>query len=61
LQGARQDHPLVLDGGRVREVDGTLVFVANLVSLAGQEVTYECISADGCASDNQAVTGMEDA
>jgi hypothetical protein len=45
----------------VREVDETLDLVANLLSLARQEVSYEQVSADGCASDNQAVTGMEDA
>jgi hypothetical protein len=41
LQGAGQDHPLVLEGERLREVDETLDFVANLLSLAGQEVTYK--------------------
>jgi hypothetical protein len=45
----------------VREVDETSDLVANLLSLARQEVSHERISADGCASDNQAVTGMEDA
>jgi hypothetical protein len=37
-QGAGQDHIPVLDGERVREVDKTLHFVANLSSLAGKGV-----------------------
>jgi hypothetical protein len=45
----------------VREVDETLDLVANLVSVATQEVSYERVCADGCAGDNQAVAGMEDA
>jgi hypothetical protein len=61
LQGAGQDHPFVLAGAGVGQVDETLDFVANLLSLAGKEVSYELIIADGCAGDNQAVAGMEDA
>jgi hypothetical protein len=61
LQGAGQDRSFVLDGERVSEVDETLDVVANLLSLAGQEVTYAGVSVDGCDSDNQAVTRMDDA
>jgi hypothetical protein len=41
LQGAGQDHPFVLGGERVRKVEETLDLVANLMSLARQEVSYE--------------------
>jgi hypothetical protein len=58
LHGAAQDHALVLEGERVQKVDETLDFVANLLSLAGKEVTYEWVSSDGCAGDHEAVTGM---
>jgi hypothetical protein len=45
----------------VREADETLDLVTNLLSLARQGVSYERVSADGCVSDNQAVTDTEDA
>jgi hypothetical protein len=45
----------------VKEVDETLDLVANLLSLAGKEVTTERVISDGCASEHQAVTGGEDA
>jgi hypothetical protein len=47
LQGAGQDHTFVLEDERVMEVDETLDFVANSLLLAGKEVMYEWVSADG--------------
>jgi hypothetical protein len=44
LQGAGEDHPFNLGGKWVREGDETFELVANLLSLARQEVSYERIS-----------------
>jgi hypothetical protein len=49
LQGAAQDHPLVLASERIREVDELMDFVANDLTLARKEVAYELDCADGCA------------
>jgi hypothetical protein len=45
----------------MREVKQALELVAELLSLAGEEVLHELVGANGSARNDQAVAGVKDA